>query len=451
MKLRLLLALLAAMTVVLAVSRADDDEEDDDQEFDYFAYFSRSHHNLTFGFRATQGAKVKFGNVGIIPSATPVAPFTSDQTANNVNRVYDNGAVFADGYRTSEYDASGTTVISRPSVLNTTTGVVTTINTYQTSSPQVDVNGAPVVLNGSQLTAITGNYLGFTPGTSRLYGINTPIQVGEGGPGTVTFTQYSVDSLGESMDGHRNISGGVELQAERLFSDPSKRIRFSLLAGISLNGINSKVSGTVKGRLHIINDTYVIGTLPALPVYPYATPDLGSVSYVDALGNTVTYPVEQSPYITLPTSPSARTETDSPDEVDVDGIWEVKGSYLVMKLGPQIDATVTPNLSFNASAGFAAAYAGTNFSAIETTTIANDPTLAVPTITTGAVTSEVSKVLAGYYANFDANWAINERSGLFAGLEYESFSDYNQTLAGRTAKVDLSGNASLRGGLTIKF
>ncbi|HEY4300953.1 MAG TPA: hypothetical protein VGM73_08780 [Candidatus Didemnitutus sp.] len=446
MKHRLLLALLAAMTFALTVTRAEDDDEDDDQEFDYFSYFSRAHHNLTFGFRATQGAKVKFGNVGSIPSATPVAPFTTDQTANNVNRIYDNGVVLADGYRANEYNSAGA-VISTPSVLDPATGRVTTINTYSTSASQVDANGIPVVKDGVQLVATTGTFLSFTPGTSRLY----DIEAQPTGTGTVTFTQYSVNSEGDSMDGQRNISGGIELHAERLFSDPSKRIRFSLLAGISLNGINSKVTGTVKGKLHVINDTYVIGTLPS-PAYPYTTPDLGGTgTQTDALGNVITYPIEQSPYITLPTSSTARNETDDPTDVDVDGIWEVKGAYVVMKIGPQIDATVTPNLSFNASAGFAAAYAGTNFSAIETTTIANDPSLPAPTITTGAVTSEVSKVLPGYYANLDANWAINERSGLFAGLEYESFTDYDQTLAGRTAKVDLSGNASLRGGLSIKF
>ena len=132
-------------------------------------------------------------------------------------------------------------------------------------------------------------------------------------------------------------------------------------------------------------------------------------------------------------------------------MWEIKGSYFVVKLGPELGAAFTPNLTVNASAGFAAAYVGTNYTATESFTLTTDPTLPNQTFTTGAVTSWVSKVLPGYYANIDASWAINERSGLFAGLTYESFGDYNQDLAGRTAKIDLGGNASLRGGLNIKF
>ncbi|HVU18927.1 MAG TPA: hypothetical protein VHD32_18625 [Candidatus Didemnitutus sp.] len=454
MKHRLLLVILAAATVAFTMARADDEDDEDDQEFDYFSYFSRAHHNLTFGFRATQGAKVKFGNVGIIPSPTPAAAFSSDATANNVTRAYDNGVVAGDTYRNStsaqpsEYDANGN-VYSKP------------YQYYISSAPQVDANGVPVVLNGSQLTATTGQSLGYTPGTTRYYSIATPLQTAN--PGSVYFTQYSVDTEGASLNGHRNLSGGVELQAERLFTDPSKRFRFSLLAGVSLNGINSKQTGTVKSRLHILTDTYTfaspqdsngvslgVTSLPSTAAYPYTTPDTIAKTYTDALGNVQSYPYEQQPYLNIPTTGASRTETDTEDGADVDGIWEIKGSYLVFKVGPEVGANVTPNLTLNASAGFAAAYVGTNYSAIESTTI-DDPTLSTPTITTGAVTSEVSKFLPGYYANLDASWSINERSGLFAGLAYESFTDYTQTNAGRSAKIDLGGNASLRGGLSIKF
>ena len=59
--------------------------------------------------------------------------------------------------------------------------------------------------------------------------------------------------------------------------------------------------------------------------------------------------------------------------------------------------------------------------------------------------------MSGYYANLDATWAVNGRTGFFAGLSYEKSGDYTQTVGGRTAKIDLGTTAGVRGGLNIKF
>jgi hypothetical protein len=445
MNYRLLLAILATAIAALPALRAQAEDEDDDQEFDYFAYFTRAHNNLTFGIRATQGAKVKFGNLGTILPTTTVADFSADSTANNVARTYNNGAVGADSLRTAEINPPAGTVYSYISSVDGT-------HRYQTIGKEVDGNGVPFVVNGAQITYVTGDFRAYQAGASRNYGFEKASQLVNG---NLLLTQYSVLTQGQGMEGKRNISGGVELQAERLFSEPSKRFRFGLVAGVSLNGINSKQLGTVKSTLRILTDSYSLngGTLPTGAVFPYTAPDKQPGAFNDSNGTLISIgnAVEASPPLLIPTTNTGnRTVVDDPDGAEVSGVWQVKGSYLVLRVGPEFSASFTPNLSFNASAGFSAAIVGTNYSATEMVTL-TDPTLVNPTISTGEVTSSTSKFLPGYYANLDASWAVNERTGFYAGLSYESYGDFNETLGGRTARVDLGGSASVRGGLNIKF
>lgn len=455
MKFRLPLAILAAALVATVVHAQDDD--DDDQEFDYFAYFSRAKSNMTFGFRLTEGAKVKFGNLGSIPAANAAAPLSSDSTANNVLRNYDNGAVGADAQRTPETD--GTATFSSPNGSGR----------YQTHAGEVDGRGVPVTNatggSNAQVTYVTGDYITYVPGSTRNYAINSvqgQLKTDASGHQTgVAFSQYSTTSDGEGFNGKRAISGGFEFEAQRSFSDPGSRIRFALAAGLSLNGINSKRTGSVLSTLNKLTDTYSFtpaGGMTGLPTsivtssatsaaVGFTAPDFNTSNYTypDTAGNTIVAGTEDSAPLNL----TFQRDISTSDE-EVSGVWEVKGAYVVLRLGPEVSGSVTPNLSFNAGAGVAGAWVGTNYSANESATL-TDTTLINTTITTGTITSEENKFLAGYYANFDAAWAVNERTGFYAGLSYESFGDFTQSLAGRTARIDLGGAASVRGGINIKF
>ena len=65
--------------------------------------------------------------------------------------------------------------------------------------------------------------------------------------------------------------------------------------------------------------------------------------------------------------------------------------------------------------------------------------------------SDTSKFLGGYFADLNFDWAANERTGLFGGITAQKFDGYDQTLGGRTARVDLGNSVGLRGGISIKF
>jgi hypothetical protein len=107
---------------------------------------------------------------------------------------------------------------------------------------------------------------------------------------------------------------------------------------------------------------------------------------------------------------------------------------------------VTPTIGISASVGLSGAYSGTTYSVIESFTVANivNPVLYINS-------SDKSIFLPGYYAYIDANWSLNERSGVFAGVSYESYGSYDQKVDGHTAKIDLGSTINVHGGLNIKF
>lgn len=98
-----------------------------------------------------------------------------------------------------------------------------------------------------------------------------------------------------------------------------------------------------------------------------------------------------------------------------------------------------------ASAGYAGAYLGTTYKVKETLNISE--TLSIPF--EGEET--YSKLLHGAYGEVNAEWWLTQRTGFFLGVTFEKLGKYEQTLAGRTADVDIGGNGGFRFGLTTRF
>jgi hypothetical protein len=141
------------------------------------------------------------------------------------------------------------------------------------------------------------------------------------------------------------------------------------------------------------------------------------------------------------------TNTPTLNGAQVSGLWKLRGAYFTLKVGPQVTANLTRSLSMNASLGLAGSYVGSTYSATESFVV----TGIVNPLTTGLETSVKNSFLPGYYADVDATWSLNERTGFFAGFSYDNLGSYNQSVGGRTAKIDLSATAAVRSGLSIKF
>jgi hypothetical protein len=409
---RLLLSLLAASLSAIWLHAAEEEDEYSPE----LGIFASAKNSVKFGFRMVSGAKVHFGNLGIVPQVD--IPLTGD-----VTRTYSNGIVVKDVLRDansgrSEVDANG----------------------VQTSTPGGRYNTFITAADGSQ--TLVGDFVSFTPGQTRNWRHDSATQVTADGSGIV-MSAFSASSDGASFEGKKQTSNGVELQMERIVGKLGGKWEVSIIGGIALSGISNKQAGDVHSTLHTLSDTFSLLGRTAPDVNPQGQPTFDGLPLTDGTevpnGHETTVPLASTP------NAGDRKETNAVGAANVSGVWKIKGAYYVMKVGPEIRTTFAKDFGFSASVGLAGAYVGTNYTANESLTVDG-----VAPITTSE-TSSINKFMPGYYANIDALWQANERTGFFAGITYEQFNSYDQSVGGRTAKIDLGATAGIRGGISIKF
>ena len=382
----------------------------------------------------SSGANVQFGHLGSVPrDVIPAA------TAGAVNRLYDNGYVRADAVRPAESAATTTTLPG---------------GRYQTT--RVDnVTDASGTVTGTT-TVVTGNFLSYVAGLSRDWSYSYANQIT--GTGQIAMRSYSAESDGAKASNKQGPSGGLELQFSRVLSRASKRAEWGFTTGVSLNDINSKANGSILATLRTNTDLYSLNGLPLPPLVTttdsttgaittsaYVAPGFANLTdntgaLIAANGLETTTPINQTPASSSTSAVVGGTT--------VNGNWKLRGSYFMVKVGPSLRGQLTERLGFNASLGVAGAYAGTRYSVVETFTV---PDVGRTATTPETEFSDATKFLSGFYADLNLEWAANEVTGLFAGLTAQKFGDYNQSVGGRTAHVDLGSTVGLRGGISIRF
>ena len=372
---------------------------------------------VSVGFRLLDsGGKVDFGNLGPVP-AKLIAP----ASAGAVNRVYDNGTVSADGLRSNEVDSNGN----------------------QTSTPGGRYQITSTATDGT--VSVVGDYVSYTPGLTRTWEELTQAQL-DARPGYVAFTNYSTTSEGGHFSDKAGPVMGVELEFARTFGRVSRRMEWGITTGFTLNSISNKTAGVVTSTLNARTDYYAAnGTIPAAPASaPSFVPLIVDGVSINDFGYETTVPLSQTP------DESLTTHTSTPGGAQVNGQWQVKGAYMMLKLGPSFHVQFNDHWEMTGSIGFAGAYVGTTYSAIETVTVADLP----DTATAGNQAIEASnttKFLTGYYGDLTFQWTANETTGLYGGITAQQLSSYEQMVAERTAKIDLGSTVGVRGGISIKF
>lgn len=365
--------------------------------------------SLRVGFRVlTSGVNVRFGQLGSVHASSTIDPISS---GDRVVRTYDNGTVDVDSARSGEVDAKGS----------------------QTSTP-----------GGRYYTYSAGvqdtDFLSYTPGLTRVWSYSTPDQATER-PGYIAMSTYSATSEGASFAKKQGPSLGVELEFTHAFRKLGKRTELGFIGGLAINGINAKTAGDVRATLHTRTDYYAY-TLKDGQILPTASPSApySGPSY-SADGKTET----TIPINSLPSDPP--TETPTPGGAVVHGKWQVKGAYLMVRVGPSLRTQVTNSLGVSASLGLAGAYVGTHYSASETL----DIPLMNKTVADTVTSSDENKFLAGYYGDFNIEWNANDVVGIYGGVSAQKFGDYVQNMGDRNARIDLGAALGLRGGLNIRF
>lgn len=417
---------LIAAPVLLTAQTSSSEEERLEKLMSDSAQWYVPKTTVSIGFRMlNSGGKVAFGNLGSVAFDGEVAPLS----AGLVDRVYDNGAVRADAPRLEEKDANG--------------NQITTPGGRYPLSTTVEIKDANGNVIGTEEVQ-TGDFLAFTPGLTRNWGYGSSSQLT--GDGRIAMSTYSATSEGASALKESGASAGVEFQYVRHFSKPANRLQWGVLAGITLNGINSKTAGTVTSTLNTRTDYYSLGgaTVPEAQYFGPSFEDYlsseGAVLRTDGLETTVP----------IVAAPLEHTESSTAQGVEVDGNWQVKGAYFMVRLGPTIRTQLTTRLGVSASLGVAGAYTGTTYSVTETFQV---PELDGLFIGAGRGTEQTSetKFLSGYYADLNLEWVATERTGLFGGFTAQKFDGYDQSVGSRTARIDLGSSVGVRGGVSIRF
>lgn len=365
---------------------------------------------ISVGMRATSSlAEVKFGQLGTVPAGVTV-------DINSNQRVYDNGQVFVDAARSTEKDANG----------NVTT---TPFGRYQL-----------FLTNASGAQYVAGDFVAYTPGYTREWAYATPDQVTS--DGRIGMSIFSAQSNGASASAEGDSGGGVEVSLGRRLGRVGNKVEWGINGSIGLTDFNRKASGEVRSTLTVQTDYYRTfgGIVPDAPYTASSFRDL-----LDADGLLVTAQGYETSTL-LDEVSLGRVTTATPGAAVINGDWKIKGSYYLIRLGPSLRAKLTERLAVSMSAGFAGAYVGSTYTAIEA--------LSIPGAARSIDTEEkedASEFIAGYYAEALGEFWFTPRTGIYAGLTYERLGEYKQVLGGRTAEIDLGGSAGIRIGITTRF
>ena len=383
---------------------------------------------ISFGVRMLgKGANVKFGNLGVVnPFVEAVLP--------NGDRAYANGFVRKDSQRGLEIPTDPTD----PENIAGSYTLYTVLNpdgmTYQVRrrTRESDEDGNPTGI------ADTAEGLGilYVEGLTREWQAQGPDQI-EGNQ--VRMSNYTTRSLGGVVEKDEGMSPGIELSLGRAIGKLGRRIEWGLTAGITMNTMNAKTAGSVQATLVARSDYYNI--VDPLPSGAFGGP---TFEYYPDNPNSSNTNLETTARLEI--DPALVGVEEDLRVVDVDGNYQVKGAYFMVRFGPSVRTQLTERLGLSASVGVAGAYAGSRYTVVEQLEI---PELDGPVITQRW--DSASKVLTGFYADLNVDWAATERTGLFAGVSMQQFGSYEMSVAGRTAKIDLGNAIGLRGGISVRF
>lgn len=376
---------------------------------------------ISVGFRMlNSGGKVDFSNLGSVPTIRDIAPVSAGAAA----RVYDNGRIFPDTPRANEL-----------------------ANGVQTSVPGGRYEVTSTAQDGTVF--VTENLISYTTGLTRDWETLTNQQFGR--PGYASFNTYSATSEGGSATHKQGATGGVEFQISRDIGRGSRNFQWGVIAGITLNDINSKSAGTIISSLNTHTDYYTYDLRNGQPAPTGIYNSLNAFTeLLDSNGVQINpFGLEIAAPLSVVADPALSTDRTLAGAATVNGRWQVKGSYFMFRLGPSLRTQITDRLGLTASVGLAGAYAGTRYSAYES--FANPAVAGELIETADPISSTTAKFLRGYFADLNLEWTANEILGLFGGVSAQQLSDYEQKLGDRSARVDLGSAVGVRGGISIRF
>ncbi len=276
-------------------------------------------------------------------------------------------------------------------------------------------------------------------GFSNSWNYTQTSQVTPGGD--IALHSYRTNSTGAGIKAKSGSAAGWEVRMGHSFGRIARKIDFSIVAGFSFSDVNAKTSGDVPAELLTLTDVYSLNGQP-VPLAPYTAPSTTTISTTDASGNPVNATRDNTTLIA--NVPIGRTT--STGATSVHGRWQIKGAYYTMRIGPMLQFPITERLKVSLSFGAGVAYAGTDYLVTEDLDIPDTQTTVQVQDTTAR-----NAWLPCLFADADAEYWLTERTGLYLGAAAQKSGSYDQTLDGRTAKIDLGSTYGVTSGITLRF
>lgn len=385
--------------------------------------------SLHFGMRIlSKGAQVRFGNLGSITNSRATGPDASG------NYVYDTGYVKKDALR----DQFETKSAPDPDTkVGTPTFYGEPIGNGRYRAHQV----TRAEEGGALTDTVVGEGLSYNAAVSREWAAASTSLI----DGTLLrMSNYSARSEGAFAEKREGMNSGIELSLSRVFGKLGNRIEWGLAGGVALNPVNSKTGGAVRATLSVYSDYFrLASTLPAGVKSGPTFADFNTTVDGDDQSLETTVPVGATPDTTV--AGTGKTVTTAGGAA-IDGNWKIKGAYFLMRVGPQLRAQLTERLGLSASIALAGAFSGTRYTVFESLTVPD-----LPDPITEEAEDAKGAFLTGLYADVNVDWAVTERTGLYAGVNMQKFGSYDMEVGGRTAKIDFGNAVGIRGGMNFKF
>lgn len=488
-------------TAAYAVEQLPEKEEDIPVE-----YIATYDNTVSVGLRHTSGkAKVKFGNLGVgnnytigsngvlyysngtISADSPSSYEYNDKSElvttagqfNNYNSLNSNSTVNSISVRGAP-NAAGQSVVTVYSSLYDYTDTPTTgtdgtvVHSY---AYKVDSNGATLYQKdsaGQDRKASTYQFLAYKDGQTRSWSVANASQI-HTDTGTVEMTTYAATSAGGTAAAEGGSSSGFEITLERRLHRFGK-LEIGVAGGLSLADIKMRTTSVVLANKLETTDIYTmvktglnddffttnnsagITAQPSGAAKALYLLDLkdGSQMYdfYDASTLLTYYGATDLSGVTplsLSSGYTAGTQKNS-GMVLVQGTWQIKGAYYNARVGPTFRYRFNDRWAVSGGFGMSMCYVGTVFKADEEIFDIGSDTSVDASLFHPVEENSTHKFVPGYYGNLNVELWATERTGFYAGINYEKLGNYSQKpLSGRTAKIDLGTSVGWRIGIMTRF
>lgn len=410
--------------------------------FETDEFIQNPHYTVSVGVRRLSGVKTSMSGTGTIrQSGVTINPVvnSSDPSQNDPRLVYNDGAIGIDTRFNVRYDSNGAPVFTVSGGV-ATNPLATPENGY--IAPDRKTNNWASSY-ASQLTS----------------------------DGKVAMHAYEAKTLDNGPGvGETAATDGMEVVIAKDMSPRDKRFSWTLMAGLGMNDIRSKLTSNVAADITTYTDLYSLTPklFPTEDDDPSAvTPHSGSSSKavilrnrdgsivykVDGNGNVTTTPY----YVNIDNSdlllvdPTRQISVDLGNITSVINSYKLHGAFYTLRMGPTVSLAITERLRLALSAGFALAYSGSTY------TVRSDFIPAVEDATPFTVIEEGTDkhFLPGFYVDANMEFWLTENTGFYAGSVYQNSGTYKQRIESTTAdyatRVDLSSMSGFRAGMNYRF